>query len=227
MNAVRENLARVRENILKAQSSAGASPSVRIVAVTKGHGPEAVEAAIAARVPDIGENRVQEAMAKQDALPAGTGTWHLIGHLQTNKAKFVPGRFVMVQSVDSRKVADALSAAAHKAGATLAVLVQVNVALEAQKTGCTPDEAADIAGYVSELPGLTLEGLMTMAPFTDDVAVQRKVFADLRTLRDRIATPNLRLPQLSMGMSGDYESAVAEGATIVRLGTVLFGERVV
>jgi hypothetical protein len=220
-----DNLARVRERIARAQQSAGVHGAVRIVAVTKGHPAQAVTAALGAGLEDVGENRVQEALDKQEQLPGSPARWHLIGHLQTNKAKFVPGKFALVHSVDSLKVADALAAAAAKHGARLSVLVQVNVAGEAQKNGCPPEQAADLAAHVAALATLQLKGLMTMAPFTEDVGVQRRVFGDLRRLRDQLAGQGLGVPELSMGMSGDYEAAVAEGATIVRLGTVLFGGR--
>src|SRR5256885_1686513 len=144
--ALPDNLARVRERIQRARQAAGVNRPVRIVAVTKGHPASAVLVAMQAGLTEVGENRVQEALAKQDELPAGTARWHLIGHLQTNKAKFVPGRFTMVQSVDARKIADALSAAQAKQGGTLDVLVQVNVAGEKQKSGCDPAEAADLCG---------------------------------------------------------------------------------
>ncbi|MEX1051207.1 MAG: YggS family pyridoxal phosphate-dependent enzyme [Gemmatimonadales bacterium] len=212
-----DRLARVREEVGR---------PVRIVAVTKGHGPDAVRAAQAAGLTDVGENRVQEATAKQDATADVPVSWHLIGHLQTNKAKMVPGRFAMVHSVDSTKVVDALAAACAKAGSTLNVLLQVNVAGEEQKSGCDPAEASDLLGHVAGTRHLAVVGLMTMAPFTDDATVQRGTFAALRTLRDRIATAALPLPELSMGMSGDWQAAAAEGATILRLGTILFGERV-
>lgn len=221
------NLARVREEIERIRSAAGVRGPVRIVGVTKGHPVEAVQAAAAAGLADVGENRVQEALGKQDAAVGVPVTWHLIGHLQTNKARYVPGRFEWVHSVDSVKVADALASAVAKQGATgpLKVLVQVNVAGETQKAGCEPAAAAEIAAQVATHPGLALLGLMTMAPLTDDEPTQRRVFGGLRRLRDELERGGLRLPELSMGMSADYRAAVAEGATIVRLGTVLFGER--
>jgi len=225
--ALPTNLARVREEIERIRSAEGVRGPVRIVAVTKGHPVEAVRAAWAAGLADVGENRVQEALAKQDEAAGVPVTWHLIGHLQSNKARHVPGRFGWVHSVDSVKVADALGGALARPGATgpLKVLLQVNVAGETQKTGCDPAAAAEIAEQVAARPGLELMGLMTMAPFTDDAATQRRVFGGLRRLRDQLEQGGLRLPELSMGMSGDYRAAVAEGATIVRLGTVLFGER--
>jgi PLP dependent protein len=225
--ALPTNLARVREDIERIRSVEGIRGPVRIVGVTKGHPVEAVRAAAAVGLGDVGENRVQEAMAKQDAARDVPVTWHLIGHLQTNKARQVPGRFGWVQSVDSPKVADALDAALERSGGAqpLKVLLQVNVAGETQKAGCDPAAAAAIAAHVTGCPRLELVGLMTMAPLTDDEATQRRVFGGLRRLRDELERGGPRLPELSMGMSGDYRAAVAEGATIVRLGTVLFGER--
>ncbi len=220
------NLGRVREEIARVQSREGLRGAVRIVAVTKGHPVQAVEAALRAGLPDVGENRVQEGLDKQDAAHGLAVTWHLIGHLQTNKAKYVPGRFGWVHSVDSLRVAEALGrAVAVGAGSRLKVLIQVNVAGEAQKSGCDPAATAEVAGRVGDLAGLELAGLMTMAPLTDDEVVQRRVFGDLRRLRERLEQQGYRLPELSMGMSGDFRAAVAEGATMLRLGTVLLGER--
>jgi pyridoxal phosphate enzyme (YggS family) len=221
------NLARVREEIVRVQAHEGVSGEVTIVAVTKGHPPEAAVAALDAGLADLGENRVQEALKKIEGLATLPLRWHLIGHLQTNKAKHVPGRFAMVHSLDSSRVAEALGRAVQRQGLAgrLPVLLQVNVAGEAQKSGCRAEEAEDLAAYVAGLTTLELRGLMTMAPFVDDEVVQRRVFGDLRRLRDRLRDQGLELPELSMGMTGDYRAAVAEGATILRLGTVLFGER--
>jgi pyridoxal phosphate enzyme (YggS family) len=217
--ALPERLAQVRAEIARL-----APQPVTIVAVTKGFGTDAIRAARDAGLADIGENRVQEALQKQDALGAAAAVrWHLIGHLQRNKAKLVPGRFELVHSVDSLELATELS---KRATTPLRVLLQVNVAHEPQKSGCTLDEAPVLARQVATLEHLRLEGLMTLAPFTDDVDVQRRTFRGLRVLRDRIKEEvGVWLPTLSMGMSGDYATAVAEGATVIRLGTVLFGPR--
>lgn len=221
-----DRLAQVRDEIVRVQASHGLSHEVGIVAVTKGHPADAVRAASRAGLTDVGENRVQEVVAKQAELGDVPVRWHLIGHLQTNKARLVPGAFALVHSVDSLRVAEALAGAVRKAqGARLRVLLQVNVAGEDQKSGCEPGEAPDIAAAIGELTELDLQGLMTMAPLTDDEAVQRRVFAALRQLRDRLATAAQPLRELSMGMSADYRAAVAEGSTMLRLGTVLFGER--
>lgn len=225
--ALTANLARVREEIAHIQAREGLRGEVCIVAVTKGHPAATVEAAARAGLRDVGENRVQEALDKQAQVAGVPVAWHLVGHLQTNKAKHVPGRFAWVHSVDSVRVADALAraAAAGDGSERLKVLIQVNLAGETQKSGCSPEEAGQIARHLVGLPHLELKGLMTMAPLVDDESAQRRVFAGLRRLRDDLVREGFELPELSMGMSGDYRAAVAEGATMVRLGTVLFGER--
>ncbi len=226
--ALPSNLERVRHEIARIQDREGVRGDVLIVAVTKGHSLAAVEAAAAAGLNDVGENRVQEALEKQDTLGELVVEWHLIGHVQTNKVKYLPGRFTLVHSVDSVRLADALQTAMERragTGESIPVLVQVNVARESQKTGCHPEEVDKLANHVNGLSRLDLRGLMTMAPFTDDEKVQRETFALVRRLRDDLASSGLEVPELSMGMSADFRAAVAEGATILRLGTVLFGER--
>src|SRR6266545_1660527 len=220
--ALPERLAQVRAEVARV-----AAQPVAIVAVTKGFGTDAIRAALAAGIADIGENRVQEAVQKQEELGAGSQElgvrWHLIGHLQRNKAKVVPGRFELGHSVDSIELATELD---RRAQASLRVLLQVNVAREPQKSGCTPEEARTLARHIAALGNLRLEGLMTLAPFTDDVDVQRRTFRGLRVLRDTInEEEGVWLPTLSMGMSGDYATAAREGATVIRLGTALFGPR--
>jgi len=217
--ALPERLAQVRAVLAR-----HAAQPVTIVAVTKGFGTDAVRAARDAGIADIGENRVQEAVQKQDALGDLTGIrWHLIGHLQRNKARIVAGRFDLVHSLDSLELARELD---RRSTTAQRVLLQVNVAGESQKSGCAPAEAPTLARQIAALGHLRLEGLMTLAPLTDDEDVQRRTFRGLRVLRDRIKEEEgVWLPTLSMGMSGDYASAVAEGATVIRLGTVLFGPR--
>jgi PLP dependent protein len=217
--ALPERLAQVRA-VLARQ----AAQPVTIVAVTKGFGTDAVRAACDAGIADIGENRVQEAVQKQDALRDLTGIrWHLIGHLQRNKARVVAGRFDLVHSLDSLELAHELD---RRSTTAQRVLLQVNVAGESQKSGCAPAEAPALARQIAALGHLRLEGLMTLAPLTDDEDVQRRTFRGLRVLRDRIKEEEgVWLPTLSMGMSGDYASAAQEGATVIRLGTVLFGPR--
>jgi pyridoxal phosphate enzyme (YggS family) len=223
--ALPERLAHVRADVARRQAVAGRSDPVTIVAVTKGFGPDAVAAALAAGLVDLGENRVQEALPKLETPAGARATWHLIGHLQRNKAKHVPGRFALVHSLDSAELAVELDRRAAGRGVRQRVLLQVNVAGEEQKSGCAPAEAAGLARAVAALPHLALEGLMTIAPFTDDEDVQRRAFRGLRALRDALQEEGLWLPTLSMGMSADYAVAVEEGATVIRLGTVLFGLR--
>ena len=223
--ALPARLAQVRAEIARRQAAGGWSHPVTIVAVTKGFGIEAVEAALAAGLTDFGENRVQEALQKVDTEAGRRARWHLIGHLQRNKARFVPGRFAMIHSIDSADTAGELERQAAKRAAQVRALVQVNVAREAQKSGCAPEEAPALARAVAGLEHVKLEGLMTMAPFTDDASTQRRTFRALRELRDRLQQEGLWVPTLSMGMSADYGTAVEEGATVIRLGTVLFGER--
>jgi len=228
--ALSANLRTVEDEIARVQAHEGLSSEVRVIAVTKGHPLEFVQAAAAAGMVEVGENRVHEALSKQDAAPNLNVSWHLIGHLQSNKAKHIPGRFALVHSVDSVRIAEALARAASRRSETegpLEVLIQVNVGKEPQKNGCEPETAGQLASYVAETPSLAVRGLMTMAPFGNDEREQRKVFEALRLLRDKLEKEGLELPELSMGMSNDYRAAVAEGATILRLGTVLFGERVV
>ncbi len=228
---VRDNLARVREEIDRIRCAEGVSQQVRVIAVTKGHPVDVLAAAQAAGIEDIGENRVQEAIQKRESAGDFSLRWHLIGHLQSNKAKFVPGNFAVVHSVDSLKVAEALARVLRRrseAGAPvepLRTLLQVNVAGEGQKNGCAPDQASALAHQIAEMRELRLEGLMTMAPLSGDEKIQRDTFRGLRTVRDGLVSSGLELPELSMGMSADFRAAVAEGATMVRLGTVLFGER--
>jgi pyridoxal phosphate enzyme (YggS family) len=222
-----ERLAHIRGEIARRQAAAGWSHAVTIVAVTKGFGPDAVRAAQAAGLPDVGENRVQEALDKMAQVPDTGVTWHLIGHLQRNKAKLVPGRFTLVHSLDSAELADELARRTAAHGTRQRVLLQVNVAGEGQKSGCAPVDAPALARRIAALESLAFDGLMTLAPLTDDLEMQRRTFRGLRRLRDSLQEEGLWLPTLSMGMSGDYATAVEEGATVIRLGTALFGPRTV
>lgn len=220
-----DRVADVRGIIGAAVARAGRGQDVRIVAVTKTHGPEAVSAAVAAGLGDIGENKIQEAVAKQDALVGMEGaTWHLIGHLQRNKVKFLD-RFSLFHAVDSSRLADAIDEFGRKRGQPVDVLLEVNVSGEATKGGFGPDELKREAARLAGVAGLRVIGVMTMAPFDADESTLRRVFSGARSARDVCVAAGLPARELSMGMSGDYEIAVEEGATIVRLGTILFGER--
>ena len=210
--SIAENLEFVRRRIERA----GRNPSeITIVAVTKGFGPDVCQAALDAGLKILGENRVQEAVGKMDAVAGAE--WHLIGHLQTNKVRLAAGRFALIQSIDSVHLADALA----RIDVEQKVLVEVNVAREQQKTGADPAQAPELIDAVAER--LDLQGLMGMGPAQGDPSPG---FEELRKIRDeaqeRLGKP---LPILSMGMSGDFEAAVAAGSTMVRLGQVLFGLR--
>src|SRR2546426_10704354 len=182
--ALPERLAAVRAEIARRQGAGRWTHPVTVVAVTKGFGLDAVQAALEVGLTELGENRVQEAVPKIDDPVGRRASWHLIGHLQRNKAKLVPGRFVLVQSVDSLALAEELERRAAARGVTQRVLLQVNVAGEAQKSGCALDEAPALARAVAPLRGLGLEGLMTLAPLTDDGNVQRPTFGGPRRPRD-------------------------------------------
>ena len=216
----------VRERIEGAKARAGRTEPVALVAVTKTHPAEVVRAAIAAGVGDVGENRVQEMDEKVGQVGRAAVRWHLIGHLQRNKAARAVALADLVHSLDSLRLAQALSAEAVKAGIVLPVLVQVNTSGEESKFGLPAEEAPEAAGRMAELPGLRLGGMMTMAPFTEDEAVIRRTFAAARRLCEETAR---QVPgfgrELSMGMSNDFEAAVEEGSTLVRVGSTLFGER--
>jgi PLP dependent protein len=217
-------LARVREVVARHQAVAGWTHEVRIVAVTKTHPPAAVRAAVAAGLGDVGENRVQEALDKQDALRDVPVAWHLIGTLQRNKARHCVGRFALIHSVDRLDLAIELGRRLAP-GDRQGVLVQVNCSAEPQKGGVEPRGLPALLDGLRAIDGLDVRGLMTMTALTEDTVEQRKAFRLLRDLRDGAERDGFRLPELSMGMSGDYAVAVEEGATMVRLGTVLFGER--
>lgn len=217
-------LADVRSVIAQRQRVGGWSHRVEIVAVTKTHGPEAVRAAATAGLTMVGENRVQEALPKMEATADVAVAWHLIGGLQRNKARHAAGRFALIHSVDRADLAVELDRRLAD-GALQPVLVQVNCSGEPQKGGVEPDALEPLLEALRPLGKLRVDGLMTMAEFTDDVAVQHRTFARLRTLRDRMVTLGHHLPELSMGMSGDYPAAVEEGATMLRLGSLLFGAR--
>ena len=217
-------LALVRETVARSQAARGWQHPVRIVGVTKTHGPEAVRAAVAAGLRDVGENRVQEALQKQQALADLPVEWHLIGTLQRNKARTAAGRFTLIHSVDRVDLATELDQRST-GGSRQRVLVQVNCSAEPQKGGVSPESLPALLDQLQRLGRLEVQGLMTMSALTDDQTEQRRAFRLLRELREAAERSGHRLPDLSMGMSGDYAIAVEEGATMIRLGTVLFGAR--
>ena len=218
-----DRVAEVRERIASAARLGGLGQQVSIVAVTKTYGADAVCAAYDAGIPDVGENRVQEALTKMETVSVPV-RWHLIGHLQRNKAKAVD-RFTMVHSVDSARLADAVAQVGEQRGAPVRALMQVNTSGEGSKGGFSPAEAAVEGERWLGLRGLRVEGVMTMAPLDADERTLRTTFGEARKVRDALVAIGHPASELSMGMSNDYEIAVEEGATMVRLGTVLFGAR--
>lgn len=218
----------VRERIERARERAGRAERVELVAVTKGHGDDVVDAALAAGLTRLGENRVQELAEKRarlDSLGRGTEVeWHLIGHLQRNKVKQVDP-FVLVHSLDSSRLADALDEHGVRTDRVIDVLLQVNASGEGTKGGFPPAEVLAEAERLTMRAGLRVRGVMTMAPFDAEERVLRATFAAARECLRTVREAGHPADELSMGMSGDYEVAVEEGATIVRLGTILFGAR--
>jgi PLP dependent protein len=229
--AIADGLVQVRERIAAAERAAGRAPgSVRLLAVSKKMTADDVRAALAAGQRAFGENYAQELRDKRAALaqdltrPTLPPEWHYIGPLQSNKVKYVAGQVALAHTVDSAALLEAIEAR----GLPQACLVQVNVAGEAQKRGLAPGELPALLDRFATMSHVTCAGLMVIPPFTDDPDDARPHFAALRTLRDReaeIARPHVELRELSMGMSGDLEVAIAEGATIVRVGTAIFGAR--
>ena len=227
MRDLGEILAEVRSRIDAACARSGRSvDDVEIIAVTKTHGAEVVKEAWDAGLRIVGENKVQEAAWKKPASVTGP-MWHLIGHLQSNKVRHALELFDFIHSVDSAKLADRINFIADSIGASPHVLLEVNVSGEKSKSGMRPEDVRPTLEHIAaECPRVTVEGLMTMAPFSENPEDARPYFRRLRELRDGLQDSlGIGLPRLSMGMSGDYEVAVEEGATWVRLGTVLFGER--
>jgi PLP dependent protein len=221
-----DRLREVRERIGAAVQRGGHGQTVTIVAVTKTHGPDAVQAAWDSGLTDVGENRVQEALPKMDALAPllVPVRWHLIGHLQRNKVKALP-RFDLLQSLDSSRLADAVGELGVASGRPIPALLQVNVVGEETKGGFARLDWAAEAERLRNNKGVELRGVMTMAPFDADEAMLRTVFAGAREARDILRSAGHPATELSMGMSNDYEVAVEEGATYVRIGTGLFGAR--
>ncbi len=220
------NLDTVRRRLRSACERVGRDPaSVRLVAVTKTVGPDTARALVGLGVGDIAENRVQEAASKQAALVGVPVRWHMIGHLQTNKAGQAVRMFDLIHSVDSVRLAQALDKQAAAAGKAVRVLVQVNVSGEESKFGVPAEAAIGEIRRIAECPALRVEGLMTMAPLVDDAEKVRPLFVQLRCLAEEIRAlemPGVEMKHLSMGMTQDYEVAVEEGATLVRIGTALF-----
>lgn len=223
-DTIHQNLTAVRDRLARAARAAGRDPAgIRLVAVSKTFGLDHVRAAAAAGQADFGENRVQEALQKIEASADMKIRWHLIGHLQSNKARKAAGAFAVIHSVDSLELLRRLDEAAAEQETRPEILIQVDLAGEATKHGASQEEARRIVEAAGQCRALRLTGLMLMPPWLEDPERVRPYFARLRALRDELGIPGLR--ELSMGMSHDCEVAVQEGATMVRIGTAIFGRR--
>lgn len=226
-NNLAGRLAAVRARIAAAAARAGRDPAaVKLVAVGKTHPAGLIREAFGAGQRDIGENRIQEALGKLDELADLPIAWHLIGHLQRNKARQAVGRFALIHSVDSARLIEALEAEAARAGVIQPILLQLNLSGEASKFGAAAEELPALLDAVAGAPHLRAEGLMTIPPYDEDPEKSRPIFRRLRRLLESIpAGGPLAARHLSIGMSNDFEVAVEEGATLVRVGTTIFGER--
>ncbi len=226
MNSVSQNLEDVREQIAQAVAKAGRDmEDIELVAITKTHPAEKVREAIEAGQTLFGESRVQEARAKIPDLPSNT-RWHFVGHLQKNKIRHALPLFEMIHSVDSLALAQDINRIANEEGLHPRVLLEVNMAGEGSKFGFSPDQLHDQMEELLALPRLSILGLMTIPPVAEEAEESRKYFVQLRELRDRLQTEfRVDLAQLSMGMTQDFPVAIEEGATLVRVGTAIFGER--
>jgi PLP dependent protein len=226
---ISENIARIRRKIAASCMRAGRDPAeVMLIAVTKTFPSSLVREAVQAGVRDLGENYVQELLRKRAALEGETVRWHFIGHLQSNKVKQIAPWIAMVHAVDSPSVARELDRQAAKAGRSIEALVEVNTTGEASKYGLPPDAVAPFVREIAGFEALRVRGLMTIGPFLPDPEGSRPMFRRLRELSRRVADDgggNVEMQHLSMGMSGDYEVAIEEGATMIRLGTAIFGAR--
>jgi pyridoxal phosphate enzyme (YggS family) len=219
----------VRERIRAAAEANGRRASaIRLIAVSKTFPAQAIVAAAAAGVMDIGENYIQEAREKHELLKQLPVKWHFIGHLQTNKVRYAVRMFDLIHTVDSYRLAAEIDRCARLIDRVQPVLVQVNIAGEATKSGVPPEKALPLVQEIATLENVRVKGLMTMPPYFNDPERVRPHFAELRRIGDRIresGLPNVRMDELSMGMTGDFEAAIAEGATLLRIGTAIFGER--
>lgn len=222
------NIAALRQRIVQSASDAGRDPAeITLLAVSKTRSAEEVAVALDAGLTQIGENYLQEALDKQAALQGRNACWHFIGPIQSNKTREIASHFDWVHSVDREKIARRLSEQRPEGKPPLKICLQVNISREDSKSGVLPEDALTLAKQIIELPALQLRGLMAIPAASDDPAEQRAAFAALRALRDTLqqALPDQTLDTLSMGMSGDMDAAIAEGSTLIRIGTALFGPR--
>ena len=225
---IADNIASIQERISKSALRAGRDPAeIRLVAVSKTVSAESIQEAIAAGVTILGENYMQEARNKIARIGKQV-EWHFIGHLQSNKAKYAVDLFSMIQSVDRLALAEELGQEANKRGKIVPVLIQVNISGEESKSGIDPQETLQLLERIAALQHLAVQGLMTMPPWFEDPEDARPYFSAMRKLREKLSRekiPGVALQELSMGMSGDFEVAIEEGATLVRIGTAIFGPR--
>lgn len=225
---ISENIKKVQNNIIDAAQKAGRAPKeVTLIAVSKTKPVEALQEAYDAGMRDFGENKVQEIIEKYDKLPQDI-RWHLIGHLQTNKVKYIIDKVYMIHSVDSYKLACEISKHAQKHNVIMPILIEVNVANEETKFGVKPENTEELIKMISQLPAISVKGLMTVAPFTENPEENSTYFSTLKQLLVDINAKNIdnvNMDCLSMGMSGDYMVAINEGSTYVRVGTSIFGQR--
>lgn len=225
---ISENLVQVRENIVRACERVGRNPDeVLLVAVSKTKPVSMLKEAFDAGCRDFGENKVQEIQDKYPAMP-GEARWHMIGHLQRNKVKYIIDKVFLIHSVDSYRLACEISREAVKKGVEAAILIEVNVAEEESKFGAHRDEVIELIENIAVLPGIHVKGLMTVAPYVENPEENRQYFVNLRQLSVDIMSKNIdnvSMGVLSMGMTGDYMTALEEGATYVRVGTGIFGDR--
>ena len=225
---LKDNLMEVQKRILKACERSGRIPEdVTLIAVSKTKPVEMIEEILAEQVVDFGENKAQELKSKYEVLPENIH-WHMIGHLQRNKIKYIIDKAYLIHSVDSVRLAEAIDEEAKKHDLIMPVLIEVNMAKEESKFGIMPEDTYDFIREIAHLTNIRVKGLMTIAPFTDDPENNRIHFQNLRKLLVDIKEKNIDnvdMCHLSMGMTGDYEVAIEEGATMVRVGTGIFGER--
>jgi pyridoxal phosphate enzyme (YggS family) len=225
MSTIKENLLQVREKIEKAARRVGRDPGeIKLVAVSKTVEAARIKEAIEAGVSILGENYVQEAQKKIEEIGRQVA-WHFIGHLQTNKAKHAVRLFDMIHSVDSLPLAEELSRRAEQVGQVTKVMIEVNISGEATKFGTDEEKVSIIVRGILNLSNLSLEGLMTMPPYFDSPQMSRPYYIKLRELKEKMVKEGIPLKELSMGMSNDFEIAIQEGATYVRVGTAIFGAR--
>ena len=225
---IRENIERVKENIRTACEKSGRkAEDVTLIAVSKTKPISMLQEAYECGCRDFGENKVQELVEKWEQMPKDI-RWHMIGHLQRNKVKYIVDKVYMIHSVDSLRLAEEISKEAGKKGVTVSILIEINVAEEETKFGTTCEEACRLVEEIAKLPHLVIKGLMTIAPYVENPEENKQYFEKLRQIYvdiNRKNIDNVYMTELSMGMTGDYETAIAEGATYIRVGTGIFGER--